>query len=40
MKEEKEKEIKKLNTQWEKKEKTRSAENKAKVEALNKKVSI
>ena len=37
-KEEKEAELNKLTAQFDKKEKTRVAENKAKVEALNKKV--
>jgi len=38
-KEEKEKELTKMAAQWDKKEKSRVADNKAKVEALNKKVS-
>ena len=39
-KEEKEKELTKLAAQWDKKEKTRTAESKAKVDALNKKVGL
>lgn len=38
-KDEKEKELTKLAAQWDKKEKTRTAESKAKIEALNKKVN-
>lgn len=38
VKEEKEKEMNKVVSQWEQKEKTRASESKAKIDALNKKV--